>query len=759
MRERALAFEALARAGLGVADTAHATEMHVGTSALHAHQVEAVQRLQPLLSAHHGALLADAVGLGKTYVALAIASRYRSVDVLAPAGLVTMWRGAIDQTGVQPPPEVRSLHAFSSRHAPVPRQSRERPHLVIVDEAHHLRNPATRRYHAVAQWCRRAHVLLLSATPVHNDQGDLEHLLALFLGARAHTLNGAQRTAFIVRRNAQDVSRTQQAGGQLPTLISHEPLPIGDSAAVTRALSTIPPPLPTRDGRAAAALVTLGLVRAWCSSGAACLSMIGRRRARAQALTDILAHGRWPTRHELSAWTVTEDTVQLGFTELLVDVGERSTDGSDLAQAREQLARHADALSALAHIVRAVATPLDRTRVEAIRKVRALHRGVAVIAFSQFADTVRGIGRLMQWDSGVATLTSHGGQVAGGSMSREELLRRTAPRAHGVTAPAAHERIYLVLTTDLLAEGVNLQDAGVVLHLDLPWTPAAIAQREGRIARLGSLHDTVHAYSLSPPGEGAELMRLAARLRRKARAVSVALAPESRFEVPRVLASLPTASSRLHRTLRRWRTPSEAEGSRLVHVVQHRREGWLAAVSDPGSETRRLRGGWFATGTTRTNATSDPRALTQLVQAADAAPDYRDAPPGLVERYEQLVQRALGRGARQGQARAFVEAVSSPVHRAQRHARRLLSSISLADRVRLAPQASLALRIVRALRGAGDERALEQLLDGVGGALSADAWFGAVIALEATGDACTVAPRGAHEAPTTPTLTLLLLLR
>jgi len=806
MHSRTVVFHALARAGLGMAEGARVSEMQVGPVSLHAHQVEAVQRLLPLLNAHHGALLADTVGLGKTYVALAIASRYPSVDVLAPAGLVAMCRGVIAQMQVLPRPEVRSLHAFSSPTSHAPSEARRHPHLVIIDEAHHLRNPETRRYRAVAEWCRRAHVLLLSATPVHNWQTDLEHLLALFLGARARTLDDAQRTRFIVRRNAQDLVRSGHAGGRLPTMVAHEPFPMGDSAAVTRALSHIPPPLPTRHGRAAAALVALGLVRAWCSSGAACLSMIGRRRARAQALTDILAQGRWPTRQELRTWTVTEDTVQLGFTELLVDVDHSPPAAADLQQAREQLARHCDALSALAHVVRAVATPLDRTRVEAIRKVRALHRGVAVIAFSQFADTVRGIGRLMQWDAGVATLTSHGGRVAGGTMSREELLRRTAPRAHGVAAPAARDRIYLVLTTDLLAEGVNLQDAGVVLHLDLPWTPAAIAQREGRIARLGSLHDTVHAYGLSAPGGGAELMRLTARLRRKARAVSVALAPERAREVPRPLASLPAASSPLQGTLRSWQTGDTRYGgekdtlvhdiadteeditagsvlNRVVdsgletvddkvrigaahsarygalHIVQHRRHGWLAAVHDPDCEAHRLCGGWFAAESSRTRATSDPRVLAQLVQAAHSASDHHLASCDLIEQYERSAERALRRQARAARAEQLVETVLSPVHRAQRHARRLLASVSLAERVRLSPQATLAVRTTRALRGAGDELALEQLLGETGRAMNIEEWFSAVIALAVADNVRSCSPYRSLEKPASLIQTLLLLMR
>ena len=46
---------------------------------------------------------------------------------------------------------------------------------------------------------------------------------------------------------------------------------------------------------------------------------------------------------------------------------------------------------------------------------------------------------------------------------------------------------WLLLTTDVSAEGLNLQRLGRVVHYDLPWTPAKLGQREGRIIRPGSL--------------------------------------------------------------------------------------------------------------------------------------------------------------------------------------------------------------------------------------------------------------------------------
>ncbi len=752
----------------------------------------------PILQQHGGALLADAVGLGKTFVALAIARAYERVDVIAPAGLLSMWRDTSARCQMQPAPRCHSVHQFSYGTVGAPLAAAER--LVIIDEAHHLRNPHTQRYANVAQHCRSAHVLLLTATPVHNRASDLSHLLALFLGTRAETLSAAEQLALMVRRDASVLDdthehthdTTQQA--TRPTLRTHPAVPLragndvaNTSRAIAQALADLPPPVPTRDGTAAGALIALGLLRSWCSSAAACLSAVRRRRARALALAEVLAQGKWPTHQELRTWTISEDTVQLGFTSLLVrgDALSSTQSAAELAlagetsfadfiaRARAQLETHQQALATLEMLLRRTESSLDRARAECLRRVRRRHPGVAVIVFSQFADSVHAMGRVLRWDVGVATLTARGGRVAGGPLTRAELLRRVAPRAHGVAPPPPHERILLLITTDLLAEGVNLQDAAVVVHLDLPWTPAAIAQREGRIARLGSIHRLVHAHSIAPPGDAEAVLRIAERLRRKARAASVVLAPDAPPRRARRLVAVASVSSPTHDTLRRWqRACTTGADSPRERVVPHARAGWLAAVNGE------LVGGWFAVSVShraasgtpattrtaadavadaaahtsvttitriRTSASRDPRAIAALVRAVDLSVDraidhspctgpIQAASPQEsrdIASFTYAVRAALRREVRQGQRLAVVHTLQSPLVRAQRQIRRTYAAVSLADRVRLAPLAAAASRTVRALRGAGDERALGALLEPGALAQLPEDWLRAIVSLAA----------------------------
>ena len=154
----------------------------LGSVALRDHQRLGAEHLLQMLGQDGGALLADHVGVGKTYTALGVARHYANPMVIAPAALRDLWRRAAEAAAV--PIVVVSLEGLSRRDpstiAPAD--------LVVVDEAHHLRSTNTRRYVAAARLCRDAHVLLLSATPVHNRRRDVGAQLALFLGSRALSL-------------------------------------------------------------------------------------------------------------------------------------------------------------------------------------------------------------------------------------------------------------------------------------------------------------------------------------------------------------------------------------------------------------------------------------------------------------------------------------------------------------------------------------------------------------------------------------------
>lgn len=79
----------------------------------------------------------------------------------------------------------------------------------------------------------------------------------------------------------------------------------------------------------------------------------------------------------------------------------------------------------------------------------------------------------------------------------EDKLDRFAPKARGISTDSLENEIQILIATDVLSEGVNLQDADTVMNFDLPWNPMRIVQRVGRVNRIGS-ENKIRVLNLSP---------------------------------------------------------------------------------------------------------------------------------------------------------------------------------------------------------------------------------------------------------------------
>ncbi len=541
----------------------------LGTIELHPHQRYGVERCRKLLRDHGGALLADEVGLGKTFVALAVARHAVRPVVVAPAQLRDAWASAATQAEVP----IRFISTESlGRRAVTDAQ----PDLVIVDEAHHFRSRGTRRFTAAAALCESAPVLLLSATPIHNRLDDLRSILSLFLGARAGAMTDDQLAVFVVRRVENDVLA---ASTRLPDVRLHEWVTLADEDCLD-GIVALPSGVPPADGDEAGTLLTYTLVRQWASSRAALRSALERRLARARAIEDGLLEGRYPSRAELAAWRFAEGVQQLALPFLMVS---RETDHADELLARVR--RHAVGVRELLARLECSPDP-DVRRADALRAIMRAHPNERVIAFSEFAETVTTLYRALAHRERVAMLTHSGGRVAGGPLSRREVLERFAPGQPRRARPG--ERLDLLLTTDVLSEGVNLQDASVVVHLDLSWNPARMEQRVGRLRRLGATRDVVNVYALAPPAGAEQLLRLEERLRAKlgiaARAVGVA-----GTVLPGLTVTTPDAAAareeRIARTLRSWQAMAVPVREPVAAAVRGDREGTIACVRHSGRVT------------------------------------------------------------------------------------------------------------------------------------------------------------------------------
>ena len=659
-------------------------------------QVASVARIHAAFEEFGGALLADPPGTGKTVTALAVASAFADVLVVLPATLRPQWTRAAARAGVQ----LRSIsfEALSRSARPA------RADLVIVDEAHHGRTPMTARYRALASLCVGARVLLLTATPVVNRQSDLQALLALFLGTRAAALTAPEAARLILRHRPDD--------GLRPCVVTGPALEgAADVPGLGAALAQLPPALPAEDGAPAVALTRISLAFAWCSSLAALDAALRRRLHRGAALQQGLAAGRWLSRNALRSWAISDDSMQLSLVELVAPPGDRSI---DLRAARDVLESHLAAVRELRALVRPHIPRDTAARAAAIRAIMDPRSGERTVVFARHAGTIRALWREFRSEGGTLALTGVRVEAAAGRWSRNEVLRAlgatTAP--HSASDPRA---IRLLLTTDLLAEGVEMPSVRTLVHADLAWTPARIEQRTGRITRAASGGGEVREFRFAAPPGAVPLVRLAERLHRKR---------EARDDALRVAREVDA----LHALFADWAVIDEREplGGARIAAVQAELSGFIAVLGSHGSlgaqrrTTSRLCG-WRRDGAWRTSTTS--RALLGIVRAAQGAP--LAVSTKTVREVRSVIARALRDAeaiARLGGIRAGSPAESAGAVRASSLARRL--SIRFEFLIRRAPyleriglatvDRELRLALKRGM-GVASEAALLTALDADGG--------------------------------------------
>ena len=521
--------------------SAHVPE-RVGALKLSRAQRRAAERAERAVRRYGGAILADATGLGKTRVALALLRgglkrRERARALLCvPARLKPMWERALLHAAQGAPWRERvtllSHHALS-RHgvkawgrATASQAGAVSPSWIVIDEAHRFCTPHTQRYDAMSRLARHATATLcVTATPIRHGVEDLRALLDLFI-TRGWEVNRMGRARgvhldperlderalealageVIVRRvqllEASD--RALKRPRQRIERVDYEPGPRErwlwrHVAQQARELE-----LALFGSKAPSGLFTELLCRRW-ESGVESLRLTLDRLVvlHDRALRHHAATGRCPSIAALRE--AFEGGGQESFAFMLEGAPSRE-EGIDIEAIRRDLAR----LKALARRVEAArqeALHGDGGRLRALATLCAERlRAHKVLCFTSSREAAEGCfealcRRLGAADS-VGLITGAGARATGlGRIKAQLALERFAPigqECQGIWAPS--EQLRVLVATDCIAEGVNLQDCAHVVLLDLPYTPLGLTQRVGRLSRPGGPHEEVVVLWLRPRG-------------------------------------------------------------------------------------------------------------------------------------------------------------------------------------------------------------------------------------------------------------------
>ena len=132
-----------------------------------------------------------------------------------------------------------------------------------------------------------------------------------------------------------------------------------------------------------------------------------------------------------------------------------------------------------------------------------------VLIFTQFADTARYLAREAR-KAGIG----HVALATGASADPYDIACRFSPKSNNKSVSKADE-VRVLICTDVLSEGQNLQDSNVVGNFDLPWAIIRLIQRAGRVDRIGQRAEEIHCYSFLPADGVEQLIQLRSRIRQR----------------------------------------------------------------------------------------------------------------------------------------------------------------------------------------------------------------------------------------------------
>jgi superfamily II DNA or RNA helicase len=557
-------------------------------------QEDAVFRLIQMTDREaRGALLADAVGLGKTYMALGVIHHFlysstrgpgsgEPVLVLAPASITPVWEHLLRRYGLLWACRIVTLQSLDADADVRPYQGAS---LVVIDEAHRLRSRGV--------WYRKVleiltggaasdkRVLLLTATPLNVGIRDLTALLQVLTKNRRNVFAPAiadfeaylkrvergEAEPFpildrcVVRRSRTDIVRDYEQRCQAGMLgIERPKLPdrqlyhatyrylesgaddlFGTFARTLRQLRLTPydldpyrrdrqsPGLPLEGmalppANSLAALVAAGLLKRFESSLRAISLSLSRldvllRRFQEALLASpprLLDLSQSPAARALinEEREADEDDAadfDLRWEQLLSSLPLlEAADAYDLDAIRASIQHDLDAVAQLRGSLPSESDDGKIAAVRALFSAGGRLNGKRTLLFTQFRDTAVYVHERLA-DPGWRTSAGVGpiALVHGGTKTDERKAVAASfdpdrAEAEALFRPTSEsEPPQVMVSTDVLAEGHNLQLAEAVVNLDLPWNPHIIVQRAGRIDRLNSPHARVVLVSFLPE-EGLE---------------------------------------------------------------------------------------------------------------------------------------------------------------------------------------------------------------------------------------------------------------
>ncbi|MBV5308836.1 helicase-related protein [Chromatium okenii] len=535
------------------------------------YQAEAVANAHKILDEYGGVFLADVVGLGKTYMAALLAQQLNTPClVIAPPHLLdaqnpSAWPNVFRDFGVRGYrcESVGKLEALCT-------QDLRKFTTVFIDESHRFRSETTQSYSLLAQICFGKRVVLVSATPLNNAPQDILSQIKLFQPSKRSTIpNVRDLEAFfgrlrrrldaldrqsdhaeylrIVQDNAREtrekvlkflmIRRTRseiakyygadlaQQGLKFPEVADPEPLfyqfNTNESQVFNQTIYTLThefkyaryTPLAYYNGerdeqaihsqRNLAKLMKIMLVKRLESSFAAFRATLERFIVTYERVMIEFNKGHVfiSKKHSAKIFDLLDADDEAGIERLLDEDKAEKLAAADFTPEFKIDLEHDLALLKDIH-----SNWQQMTRDPkwdcfcAILNDNALLKSNKIIIFTESKETAADLAEKIRAQVESKVLLVTGGAAPG---VRAEVIANFDAKFY---RPKDDYRI--LVTTEVLAEGVNLHRANIVVNYDIPWNPTRLIQRVGRVNRVDTTFERIYTYNFFPTDESNDLIKL-----------------------------------------------------------------------------------------------------------------------------------------------------------------------------------------------------------------------------------------------------------
>lgn len=176
---------------------------------------------------------------------------------------------------------------------------------------------------------------------------------------------------------------------------------------------------------------------------------------------------------------------------------------------KQGLKKDCEQLLAMINLCEAWNPQTDQKLNELEKLLSNTHKDEKVVVFTQYSDTANYIYKQLE-KRGIKNIE----KVTGATKNSTSIVERFSPISNKADIEKENE-LHILIATDVLSEGQNLQDAHIIVNYDLPWAIIRLIQRAGRVDRIDQSSEKIYCYSFFPADEVEKIISLRTRLNKR----------------------------------------------------------------------------------------------------------------------------------------------------------------------------------------------------------------------------------------------------